>query len=195
MPELRQLPIEEASKYWYQLSTYEPATYQAWFEECKSNRSFHEGEQFTEDEKTIMTERGQYMITMNKIRKAIKGITGLVTAGIPKYKLVATNKDNDNKAAIGNKILDWIWNKSGGLALYKNIVKSALIDNIAYFHVKTTANNLVQFEKLSFDDVLVDPSSKSPTFDDAEMIVIRRYVPVSYAEAVFNLHGNLELII
>lgn len=172
---------------WSRLADYSCNKMSAWLNECVSNREFYEGIQYTTDELDAIAKRGQYAIVINKIRKAIKGLTGLVTSSIPKYKLVPVGKDDDTKAMLGNKILDWVWNNSDGLHTYRSAVKSALIDNMAYLYVHTTRDGKVRFSKLAFDDVLVDPTSKHPLFDDAEMLVIKRYVPIEYVKQVFGL--------
>lgn len=184
-----QYSIQDAAKIWTKLSNYESNTYLTWQKECMTNREFYEGEQYTEEEKEKLAERGQYDIVVNKIRKAIKGMTGLVSSSIPKYKLVPVGMTDDRKAMLGNKLLDWCWDNSGGLYTYSSAVKSALIDNMAYLHVICPANKKVKFVKLSFDDVIVDPQSKHPLFDDAEMIVIRRYVPIDYVKKVYGLQN------
>lgn len=126
---------QEAAKKWTKISTYDNNMLAAWQKECMSNRMFYEGEQYSPEEKEILAARGQYDIVINKIRKAIKGMVGLVSSSIPKYKLVAIGDHDDKKAALGNKILDWCWENSGGLYTYASAVKSALIDNMSYLHV------------------------------------------------------------
>lgn len=182
---------KDAAKLWQKVAYYECDQYNNWIAECISNRSFAEGIQYTSEEEAALAARGQYKIVINKVRKAIKGISGLVTASIPKYRLTALSKDNDTKASIGNKILDWVWNNSNGLFTYKSIVKSALVDNMAYFYVSLDKFNRIKFSKLSFDDVIIDPGSKHPLFDDAEMVIIKRYVPTSYVKQVFGLETTM----
>lgn len=178
---------QEAAKKWTKISTYDNNMLAAWQKECMSNRMFYEGEQYSPEEKEILAARGQYDIVINKIRKAIKGMVGLVSSSIPKYKLVAIGDHDDKKAALGNKILDWCWENSGGLYTYASAVKSSLIDNMSYLHVILSKNNRVKFVKLGFDEVLVDPQSRHPLFDDAEMIIIRKYVPISYVKQVYGI--------
>ena len=179
--------IQDAAKIWTRLSNYECNKFVSWQQQCMENREFYEGEQYTAEEKAKLAERGQYDIVVNKIRKAIKGMVGLVSSSVPKYKLVPVGESDDRKAMLGNKILDWCWNNSGGIYTYSSAVKSALIDNMAYLHVICPANKRIKFVKLSFDDVMVDPQSKHPMFDDAEMIVIKRYVSVDYVKRVYGI--------
>ncbi|MFA7030417.1 MAG: hypothetical protein WC179_09090, partial [Candidatus Cloacimonadaceae bacterium] len=112
---------------------------------------------------------------------------GLVSSSIPKYKLVPVGKEDDRKAELGNKLLDWVWDNSNGIYTYRNAIKAALVDNMSYLHVICPRDKRIRFVKLGFDEVVIDPNSKHPLFDDAEMIMIKRYVPVEYVRKVFGI--------
>jgi len=191
---LEKYDIQKAAKMWSKISDYQSVHYHAWHEECKNNREFYEGMQYTNEEREILQERGQYDLVVNKIRKAIKGIAGLVTASIPKYNLIPVGKHDAVKASLGNQLLDWVWDNSNGLYTYRSAVKSALVDNMAYLHVICPADKRIKFVKLGFDDVVVDPNSKHPLFDDAEMIIIRKYVSVDYVKRVFGIDNVVSEI-
>ena len=187
MGQLIQLSPEESGKLWYKLSTYENNMYAAWRAECLDNRAFYFGHQATSEEIKQIQERGQHYIVINKIRKAIRGMSGMLASNVPKYKLVAMGDDDNLKAALGNKLLDWGWHNSGGVTTFRRTIKDAQIDNIKYHHVIYSKDKKVKSVLLSFDDVLVDPSSKHPMFEDAEMICIRRYVPIEYVKSVYGV--------
>ena len=69
---LEKYDIQKAAKMWSKISDYQSVHYHAWHEECKNNREFYEGMQYTNEEREILQERGQYDLVVNKIRKAIK---------------------------------------------------------------------------------------------------------------------------
>lgn len=191
MGQLIQLSPEESGKLWYKLSTYENEMYAKWKAECLDNRAFYFGHQATSDEIEQIQARGQHYIVINKIRKAIRGMAGMLAANVPKYKLAAVGDDDNLKAALGNKLLDWVWNNSGGVTTFRRTIKDAQIDNIKYHHVIYSNQGKVKTVLLSFDDVIVDPSSKHPMFEDAEMICIRRYVSLDYAK---NVYGVADIV-
>ena len=190
---INRLDSKEAGKVWTNISRYETAMSLAWQKECLQNRSFYEGYQYTPEEEEVLAGRGQYNIVINKIRKAIKGMSGLVSASIPKYKLTPRGSEDEVRAVVGNKLLDYIWDNSNGLYTYRDIVKTALVDNIAYFHVLVDRKGILKFVKLGYDDVMVDPLSKCPMFSDAEMIIIRKYVPIERVEHLFGIKLDKEI--
>jgi len=188
MGQIVKLDPKEAGKIWYKLSTYENNMYATWRAECLENRAFYFGNQATSADIETIRERGQHYIVINKIRKAIRKMTGMLSANVPKYKLVAVGKDDSLKAALGSRLLDWVWSNSGGVTTFRRTIKDATIDNIKYAHViYSSKTQQVKSLVLSFDDVLVDPSSKDPMFCDAEMICIRRYVPIEYVKSVYGV--------
>lgn len=188
---IKRLDPKEASIVWNKLNTYDSPVAEAWRIQCLENRKFYEGEQSTPEEREKIAERGQYDITINKIRKAIKGMMGLVTSSIPKFKLIPVGENDELKADLGNKLLDWAWNGTEGLHVYRSAVKSALIDNMSFLQVIYSKDKRVKFVNLEYDDVIVDPNSKDPLFSDAEMIVVRRYLPVNLVRKMYNVGGEI----
>lgn len=186
MAKLIKLEEKAAADLWNQLATLEGDKYSSWRESCINNRKFYYGDQYTDEEIEILSGKGQYSIVINKVRKAIRGLSGLMSANVPKYKLLSLDDDDCVKAAIGNKLLDWVWTNSDGLATYANILKNALIDNIAYMHVILDGKK-VKFVQLSFDDVVVDPNSTHRMFEDASIIAIRKHVSVDYVKQVYGV--------
>ena len=187
MGQIIRLSDEESAKIWYKLSTYEDNMYSLWRASCLENRAFYFGNQASQAEITEIQGRGQYYIVINKIRKAMRTLAGMLAAASPKYKVVPVGEDDNLKASLGNRLLDWVWNNSGGETTFRRIVKDAMIDNIKYFHIIRSKDGRIKFVPLSFDDVIVDPSSRHPMFEDAEMICIRRYVPIEYVKSVYGV--------
>lgn len=186
------LEPRQAGILWNKLSSYDSPLAVEWRRQCLDNRKFYEGDQYTTEELEKIAERGQYNIVINKIRKAVKGLMGLVSSAIPKYKLVPVGASDEIKASLGNQMLDWVWGGSEGLHVYRRAIKSALVDNLAFLHVVYGRDNKVKFVNLEYDDVIVDPVSKDPMFSDAEMIVVRKYLPVATVKKLYGM-GDEEL--
>lgn len=184
---LVKLQNDEAFSKWRKVMNYESAMYNTWITQCKENRQFYFGEQYTQAEKTTLAERGQYDIVINKTRKNMRGITGMMAASAPKYKIVPVGSDDVGTAKLCNRLLDWHWQNSGGVQTFRKIIKNAAIDNICYFHVIYAKDGLIKFVPLYYDDVVVDPNSKDPLFRDAEMIMIKKYMPFEEAKIKFGV--------
>ncbi len=173
---------------------YSSPQYTTWKDLCKSNRSFYYGDQLSSADSAVLAERGQYEIVVNKIRKAIRGIVGLLAASLPKYNVVSMIGDDAFDTYIttlSNRMLDWTWQNSGGIHFLQRAVKRAAVDNISYIHLMYTSTHKLAYELLSYDDVIVDPSSKHPTFDDAEQIVYMRKISVEKAKAIYKVGNDI----
>lgn len=172
---------------WRKIYSYECGYYTQWIAECKKNREFYYGEQSTAEEKATMAARGQYEIVINKIRKSMRGIVGMVAAAVPQYKLVPLTDNDYYTASVGERIIKWAWANSRGVNIMRLFVKNAAVDNISYFHVYIDNMKLIKFKTLAFNEVLPDPSCTDPLFRDAEMIMIRRDVSKEYVKDYYGL--------
>lgn len=184
---LVELSDELAGRLWRKIADYENPLYGAWAKDCLENRSFYFGHQASASEIEKLQARGQYYIVVNKIRKALRAMTGMLSAAIPKYKVVPYSKEGCVRASVASKLLDWVWNNSGGIHLFRRILKDCLIDNIRYAHIIFSKDKRIKIVAQAFDEVLVDPQSHHPMFEDAEMIIIKRYVPVEYVKSVYGV--------
>lgn len=188
---IRKLNGKEAYLLWNKIYSYECGYYNTWVEECKRNREFYYGEQSTAEEKKQIADRGQYEIVINKIRKSMRGIVGMVAAAVPQYKLVPLTDNDYASAAIGEKIIKWAWANSRGVNIMRLFAKNAAVDNISYFYVYVDNMLQVKFKTLAFNEVIPDPSSTDPLFRDAESLMVRRDVSVNYVREYYGLSESL----
>ena len=178
MNKLKKLNTEESAEVFQRISAYECSDYVNYKTDCAENRDMTFGNQWTETEKETIEARGQYALIINKLRKAINGIVGLMTASHPKFRVVPVGRDDAQMAALASMLNDWVWSNSGGLQTFRKAVKRGARDNIGYLHVIYSKDGKVKFVPLSYDDVVVDPNSKDPLFDDAYEIFITKWVPI-----------------
>ena len=116
-----------AAKLWKKIVAYETGVYPQWVEDCESNAMFYHGEQWTDTEREKLKERGQYELVINKIRKAMRGIAGLISSSIPKYNIISSGENHEKKISIANKLIDWAWENSGGVNTLRKAVKRAIV--------------------------------------------------------------------
>jgi len=181
-----------AIKLYNELASYENQQYKNHQLDCASNRSFYFGDQLTAEELEDIKARGQFPYAINKVRKAVRGITGMLAASLPKFKFVAVGDDDNSKAMLCNHLLDWVWKNSDDIQGFQKVVKRATIDNIAYFHVIKDRRGYIKYVPLTYADVLVDPSSKDSMFRDAYRIAIKKYIPVELAKVLYGIE-NLQM--
>jgi len=183
---IKKLDNKTAVKRWQLLFGYRTREYVQWLNQCKINERFYFGEQYTDEEIKKLKERGQYVIVMNRLRKAIRGIVGMMAANTPKYKVYPRNKDDYEIANLTNKLLEWAWDKSGGIHTFRKIIKYSVIDNMAYFYIFKDHDG-IKFKFLPYNEVVIDPKSTDPLFRDADMIYVTKYIPLDMAKMIYGV--------
>ncbi len=186
-PNLKKMSPEETIKLWLRISSYEGPAWTSWQKNCSENREFYYGKQWTDDEIETLEDRGQFVLAINKLRKKINTIVGLLTANQPVMKAVPVGKNDNIAAELAKRLLDYFWHGSGGLNQFRQAVKQGIVDNIAYMFVKKNNRGDIVYEVLDFDDVVVDPASKDRFFRDANQVFIKRYVSVEYVKKVYDV--------
>ena len=128
---------------------------------------------------------------MNKIRKAMRGIVGMVAANPPQYKLIPLTNNDYHTAAIGEKIIKWAWANSSGINAMRLFVKNAAVDNVSYFYVYIDQQNMIRFKTLAYNEVIPDPSCTDPLYRDAEMILVRRELSEDYVKQYYGITDEM----
>ena len=182
---------KQAHKLWLKIYSYECGYYSTWVNSCTENRRFYYGFQSTDAEKEELKKRGQYEIVMNKIRKAMRGIVGMVAANPPQYKLIPLTNNDYHTAAIGEKIIKWAWANSSGINAMRLFVKNAAVDNVSYFYVYIDQQNMIRFKTLAYNEVIPDPSCTDPLYRDAEMILVRRELSEDYVKQYYGITDKM----
>jgi hypothetical protein len=189
---LQKLDTAQAQKMWLKIYSYECGFYTNWLESCKDNRRFYYGIQSTDEEREVIANRGQYEININKIRKSMRGIVGHMAAAVPQYKLTPLSDNDFYTASIGERVIKWAWANSNGIHTMRAFVKNAAVDNVSYFYVYVDNKGMIKFKTLAFNEVIPDPTSTDPLYRDAEMLMIRREVSVSYVKKYYDI-PDIEL--
>ena len=187
---LIELSSHEAYMRWSQINLLNTKDFSDWIKDCNNCKRFAEGgeNQWTEEELESLKSRGNYTMTMDMTRKAIQSIVGVITANKPSIKCIPANDKKTPHAKIRNMLIDQAWRDSDGLLRVRDIAANAYTCNICYAFVMPL-DNRVQFRKLEYDQVLVEPSSTDPMFRDAEYICIRKWLPIEKVKAMYGLES------
>lgn len=183
----KKLTEKEAAAAWMRIAYYENDEYRKWLDDCKENREFAYGAQYTQDEIDALNTRGQYTVAVNKIRKAVNGIAGLMSANQPKLQVIPVGAADNNKSSLATKIIDWAWGNSGGVQSFRKSIKMAMRDNISYFHVIMSRTRKIEFVVCGYNDIVVDPKSRDHLFRDAEYIYIVKWMPAERVKAIYGI--------
>lgn len=187
---LIRLSSNEAYLRYSQINIMATKEYANWIKDCHSNNTFAQGgeSQWTPEELEALKERGNYTIVMDMTRKAISSIVGMITANKPDLRAIPHGSNDQANAKIRTMQLKQTWKDSDGLLRVREIATDAYTSNIAYAFV-TPFRNRITFRMLTFDEVIVEPSSRDPLFRDAESITIKKWLPIERVKAVYGVES------
>lgn len=166
---------------------------QEYEDKCKANLDFYFGAQQTQEEADAIEDRGQYSIIINKVRKLMKSLVGLLTANKPQFSAYPAHLEDDDLyvSNMSNLIFDWVWNNSKGTQTHRKVVQRGIRDNIGYYKVESTVDNKIRFIGLSYDDIRVQKNSRDSLFDDASVIDYHKWISIDYAKTFYGINVDL----
>jgi len=180
------LPDKEAWAYQVQFNRCCNAKRTTSLAEYKKCDEFYHDIQWDPEEKTKADNKGQYVVTINRIRKAIQSMTGMLNADKPMFKSYPMGKEDTVVSDIVNKVFAYIYKNSAGVATSNRILKNSLI-KMAYAHVKQNDLNQTVFECLGPENVVPDVDCTDPFFRDAQVIYIVKWVNTKIVSQVYNI--------
>ena len=177
---VRPVNKEESRSFYSMIMTYEQdEKRQKWIKDCDECLNFAHGKQWTDSEIEANIAKGQYTLTMNKLKKGINNEIGMLLANRPTYHSFPQGEDDTSKSAITNKLLQWVWTNSSGDHLQRDIYKNSAYSNIAYFYINySEIDNQVKFKRLNYNEVIIDPYSTDMFSRDADWIFLKRSVNI-----------------
>ncbi len=187
---LTRMEPKEAYDAYSRLAYYENSDYIIWRKQSLGLREFYFGNQWTEEDKATNAERGQYTLTVNRMRKAINGMVGMVTANMPEFKCVPVGTEDTATAELASKILKVVWNNSNGLNTWRKAVMQGVRDNLGWIHVKQDDRNNTTFVNVPLERVMVDPKSTDSLFRDAEYIYHIKWIPLDAASRLYGINPS-----
>lgn len=173
------------------LMSYQPTEYKTMLTNSALNQDFYYGRQWDKAELDENKARGNYTVTINMIQRAIDFVVGSLSSQKPKIKAIPVSPEYTYQCNLAMKIYDWHFEKMRGMRTVRDYIKDAVTDNIAFLFVSVDENGYPVTDLYNFEDVIVDPSSRKPMFEDARGFFIRKTVPTQEAMAKF---GITELI-
>lgn len=184
---VRKISSEEQTELYNRICYFEGSEYKKYMPSCAASKDYSEGKQWTKDELTANRARGQYCLTVNRYKKAIKSIAGMLSASIPKYSCIPFGIEDSAKSDLANRLLNYIFYKSHGKKTNRTVIYAALRDKISYFQVTLDYKNEVIYMPKYYDEILIDPSSRDSMFRDADWIYEVKYLPVSRVKEIYGI--------
>ena len=148
-----------------------------WDTAAREDIDFYLGNHFTENEIDELESRNQSSMPMDRLYSAIEQFKAIVTSKRPKFSAVG-REDSDNKLAnVWRTILEYVWDKSDGDEVFKQVVHDYAVTGLGYFYAYLDRDadfgrGEVKFTYVDPFRVYVDPNSRHRYFDDASGIIV-----------------------
>jgi hypothetical protein len=114
---------------------------------------------------------------MDRLYAAIEQFKAIVTSKKPKFSAIG-REDSDNRLAnVWKTILEYVWDKSDGDEVFKQVVHDYAVTGLGYFYAYLDKDadfgrGEVKFTYVDPFRVYVDPNSRHKYFDDASGVIV-----------------------
>lgn len=148
-----------------------------WDIAAREDIDFYLGNHFSQEEINELDSRNQSSMPMDRLYSAIEQFKAIVTSKSPKFHAVG-REDSDNKVAnVWRTILEYVWDKSDGDEVFKQVVHDYAVTGMGYFYAYLDRDadfgrGEVKFTYVDPFRVYVDPNSRHRYFDDASGIIL-----------------------
>ena len=150
---------------------------QDWDVAAREDIDFYLGNHFSQNELDELDSRNQSSMPMDRLYAAIEQFKAIVTSKKPKFSAIG-REDSDNRLAnVWKTILEYVWDKSDGDEVFKQVVHDYAVTGLGYFYTYLDkeadfGRGEVKFTYVDPFRVYVDPNSRHKYFDDASGIIV-----------------------
>ena len=162
--------IHELWRRWYDAR-------QDWDTQAREDIDFYLGNHFSAEEVSVLEERNQSSMPIDRLYSAIEQFKALITSKPPKFSAVS-REDSDTKLAnVWKVIMEYIWDISDGDEVFKQVIHDYAVTGLGYFYAYIDpeadyGRGEVKFSYVDPFRVVVDPNSKNKWFDDSSAMLI-----------------------
>ena len=148
-----------------------------WDSAAREDIDFYLGNHFTQAELDELDSRNQSSMPMDRLYAAIEQFKAIVTSKQPKFSAIGREDSDSKLASVWKTILEYIWDKSDGNEVFKQVVHDYAITGLGYFYAYLDRDadfgrGEVKFTYVDPFRVYVDPNSRHKYFDDASGIIV-----------------------
>ena len=148
-----------------------------WDVAAREDIDFYLGNHFTQSELDELDSRNQSSMPMDRLYAAIEQFKAIVTSKQPKFSAIGREDSDSKLASVWKTILEYIWDKSDGNEVFKQVVHDYAITGLGYFYAYLDRDadfgrGEVKFTYVDPFRVYVDPNSRHKYFDDASGIIV-----------------------
>ena len=148
-----------------------------WDVAAREDIDFYLGNHFSAEELDELDSRNQSSMPMDRLYAAIEQFKAIVTSKQPKFTAVGREDSDSRLANVWKTILEYVWDKSDGNEVFKQVVHDYAVTGLGYFYAYLDRDadfgrGEVKFTYVDPFRVYVDPNSRHKYFDDASGIIV-----------------------
>jgi hypothetical protein len=163
--------------------------------ESSIDEAYYDNEQWSEEDKMVLEERGQAPLVFNETRGAVEWILGSAIRGRTDWKVYGRGVEDADHADIKNKLIKYIsdinragWQRS---AAFAECVKSGEGWTEICIEADDFGKNQIVFRQESWRNIMLDSSSKRLDMSDARYVIRSRIVDIDDAVVLWPQHESM----
>ena len=164
-----------------------------WDTQAREDIDFYLGNHWSREEATVLSERNQSALAMDRLFSTIEQLKAILTSKPPKFSAVGREDSDSDLANVWKIILEYIWDLSDGNEVFKQVVHDYCVTGLGYFYSyidpeSDYGRGDVKFTYVDPFRVVVDPNARHRYFDDATGMILSTILTKSQ---IIDLYPNL----
>lgn len=173
--------------------------YKRWFEEAQeineqarreaeTDRDYHDGKQWTPEEKRILEARGQPVQTYNLVRVAINGMVGVVERSQSDPKAYGRNAADEQAADIATQALRFVADEQKFDRIKAKAAREYFVEGLCAVAIEVERDNVdfgVRLKRIPFYEFFYDPFSREDDLSDGRYMGRAKWVDADMVKRMF----------
>lgn len=158
------------------------------FKEAKTDLEYYEGEQWTDEEKAVLQERGQPVLTLNFIKPTIDVVIGLETRVRTDIRVLPRGMQDQALADLMSAAIKFELDMNEAEYVFRQAFEDMVKCGLGWVCVEPSFwrnNTEVYLESVPYDEILIDPMARQYDLTDARYLIRRKWIDIEQALQLF----------
>lgn len=156
--------------------------------EQRTARRYYHAKQWTDEEKKALQDRGQPVVTANRIKTEINTLVGLTVRLRSDPKAYPRRPDSDDQAEVATAVLRYVAENNRWDLLAEQCASDGLVSGIGAVAITVKPKNgreEVALDYINVDRFFYDPRSEREDFSDARYLGVHTWMDIGEAIELF----------
>lgn len=168
---------------------YEPLHTQ-WMREVNQDRNYFYNKQWTIEQAVELMRRGQAPLVINRITPVVLNKLAQLLLHAPTIRAFPIEKSDNKKSWMWSMVIENVLQTNEFRMVDLQVKRDHLIDGVGFYHTCINpygdyGRGEIVVERLSADDVYIDPNSTKLDFSDASFILVSKVMSIAQALQVY----------